>query len=138
MVNSIRKGKAGEREAAKAIQEVLDLFPGSLRRSQQYSGKGDSSADVIGLPGVHLEIKRTEKFKLYSSLDQAHRDAKNDNVPVVIHRQNKRDWVVVLKLDDLPKLVTTLNFLSTARKSTNGTRIRRTLRNTTQPTEQIQ
>lgn len=127
MVNSIQKGKAGEREAAKAVEEALDLFPGSLRRSQQYSGKGDSSADVIGLPGVHLEIKRTEKFKLYPSLDQAHRDAKDGNVPIVIHRQNHKDWVVVVKLEDLSQLVTALHPI--VRKPSNGNRIKRTLRN---------
>jgi|694.fasta_scaffold23847_11 hypothetical protein len=131
MVNSIQKGKSGEREAGKAIEEALELFPGSIRRSQQYSGKGDSSADLIGLPGVHLEIKRTEKFKLYPSLDQAHRDAKNGNVPIVVHRQNKKDWVVVIKLEELPRLVTALNSI---RNPNHGTRIKRTLRNPAQPT----
>lgn len=133
MVNSIQKGKAGEREAAKAIEEALGLFPGSIRRSQQYSGKGDSSADLIGLPGIHLEIKRTEKFKLYASLDQAYRDAKNGNLPMVVHRQNKKDWVVVLKLEALPKLV---EQLSGTRKTTNDKRIKRVpIRHSSQPSQ---
>jgi hypothetical protein len=58
---------------------------------------------VHGLAGLHLECKRTEKLRLWEALGQATRDA-GASVPAVCHRPNRRDWVVVVKLADLPRL----------------------------------
>jgi hypothetical protein len=54
---SREKGKAGEREAA---HEISRLFNVQARRGQQFCG-GPESPDVVGLPGVHVEVKRAEK-----------------------------------------------------------------------------
>ena len=102
-MNSKRKGNAGE-------LELLHLFEGigiPCRRNQQglfadFRG-GAGNPDVLAEIGgrkIHCEVKRTEKFRLYPSLEQAQRDAAGtDAVPVVVHRQNRKPWAVVLSLD---------------------------------------
>jgi len=97
-----RKGAAGEREAAAKLNEVLGTH---LRRGRQYCGSPESP-DVAGdLPGLHLEVKRVEALRLYPSLEQARRDAGTGEVPAVMHRMNKKPWVVIVYADDLIRLL---------------------------------
>lgn len=100
-INSRAKGKAGELELAAFLTERGC----SARRGQQFSG-GSDSPDVVcpALAGFHIECKRVEAGNLYAWLDQATKDA-GTKTPLVAHRRNRRDWVVVLRLDDLLKLV---------------------------------
>jgi len=42
---------------------------------------------------------------------QAVNDAGTNKVPVVFHRQNREDWLVVVRLNDLPELVDRLSAL---------------------------
>lgn len=93
---SREKGKRGERELARKLRE--QGF-GKARRGQQFSG-ANGDADVVGLPGVHIECKRTERLSLYDALSQAKADAKDDEAPVVMHRKNNCEWVVIQPLDD--------------------------------------
>ena len=97
-----RKGAAGEREAAEKLNEVLGT---KFHRGRQYHG-GPESPDLAGdLPGLHLEVKRVEALRLYPSLEQARRDAATDEVPAVIHRPNRKPWVVIVYADDLIRLL---------------------------------
>jgi len=97
-----RKGAAGEREAAEKLNEVLGT---KFHRGRQYHG-GPGSPDLAGdLPGLHLEVKRVEALRLYPSLEQARRDAPTDAVPAVMHRMNKKPWVVIVYADDLIRLL---------------------------------
>jgi len=97
---SRRKGCRGELEAA---AELRRLFHVEAHRGRQFQG-GDQSPDVkAAIPGVHFEIKRVEALHLYPALDQAITDA-GDNVPVVLHRANAKPWIVLARLDDLPRL----------------------------------
>lgn len=98
---SREKGKRGERELAHVLQN-LGFY--AVRRSQQYCGSADS-ADLVGLPGVHIECKRMESFSPYKALEQAAGDsAGTSNLPAVIHRRNGQPWIVVMTLDDWAKL----------------------------------
>ena len=103
---SRNKGKTGERELAHELQRVLGV---SARRGVQYSGGADSPDVITDIPNLHIECKRTEHFRMFEALEQAIHDAEESKVPVVMHRPNHRPWVVVLRLDDLPKLVECLN-----------------------------
>ena len=99
---SRRKGAEGEREAAAKLNEVLGT---RLHRGRQYRG-GPESPDVAGdLPGLHLEVKRVEALRLYPSLEQARRDAATGEVPAVMHRTNRKPWVVAVYADDLIRLL---------------------------------
>jgi hypothetical protein len=95
MINSKHKGRRGEQEIARKLRE----YGYDCRRGQQYSG-ASGDADVIGLPGLHLEVKRVERLNLYDAMAQAKRDAAADNLPVVMHRKNHCSWLVTMELDD--------------------------------------
>lgn len=88
------KGKRGEREVA----SLLRSYDYDARRGVQYHG-GEDSPDVVGLPHVHIEVKRTERLDLYGALSQSKGDAGEDK-PVVIHRRNNCEWVVIQPLSD--------------------------------------
>ena len=97
--NGKRKGKEGELELAHKLQE----YGYNAKRSVQYNGK-DGQADVIGLPHIHVEVKRVEKLNIYDAIAQAIRDAKNGNLPAVFHRKNRCNWLVTMELDDFMKI----------------------------------
>ena len=95
-INSRDKGKRGEREFAALCREHgYD----SVRRGQHYSGvNGD--ADVVGLPGIHVEVKRVEKLNLYNAMAQALGDRKPGDMPIVAHRKNDCDWLITMQAKD--------------------------------------
>lgn len=99
MTNSRAKGAKGEREWANVLKE----HGYEARRGQQYKG-GSDSPDVIGLPGIHQEVKRVEAFRLYPSLEQSKRDAADAEIPIVVHRMNRKPWVVVMDAEDFLKM----------------------------------
>lgn len=99
---SKRKGAAGELEAAAKLNEVLGTH---LRRGRQYHG-GPDSPDLTGdVAELHVEVKRTERFRLWDALKQARDDASVDQVPVVMHRANKKPWVLVVEVEMLIRLL---------------------------------
>lgn len=96
---SKRKGRNGEREVAELLRQAG--YP--ARRGVQYAG-GPDSPDVIGLEGVHLEVKRTETLRLWPAVEQAKRDARPGDLATVWHRANSRPWVVILPASDFLSL----------------------------------
>lgn len=91
---SREKGKRGERELASKLRE----YGYDARRGQQYCG-ANGDADVTGLPGLHVECKRTERLELYEALAQARNDTKEGEIPVVAHRRNNCEWVMIIPLE---------------------------------------
>lgn len=100
MTNSREKGKRGERECA----EFLKAHGYDARRGQQYCG-ASGDADVVGLPGFHVEVKRTERFDLYGALEQSRADAREGETPVVFHRRNRKGWAVVMDAEDFMRMI---------------------------------
>jgi len=96
-MNSRDKGKRGERELAKVLSENGY----DCRRGQQFNG-ADGSADVIGLDGIHIECKRVERLNIYDAMYQSIADARYEynEIPVVMHRKNKKPWLVTMLLVD--------------------------------------
>ena len=94
-MNSRQKGARGERELAKRLRE----YGYETRRGQQYSG-ANGDADVVGLPGIHIECKRVEHLNLYDAISQSRRDARENETPVVMHRKNDCEWLVTMRLED--------------------------------------
>ena len=94
-INSKDKGARGERELANKLKE----YGFDCRRGQQFCGS-NGDADVVGLDGVHIEVKRTERLSLYDALAQAKQDARGGEMPVVMHRKNNCEWVVIQPLED--------------------------------------
>lgn len=94
-MNSRNKGATGERELAK----VLRGYGYNCRRGQQYCG-ANGDADVVGLPGLHIECKRVERLNLDDAMAQAKSDARDEEIPVVMHRKNNGEWRVTIPLKD--------------------------------------
>lgn len=104
-VNSKTKGANGERELAQMLRYQGHI---GARRGQQFCGL-NGTADVIGVDGVHIECKRVERFTDEPALQQAERDARAGEVPVVIYRRNKEKWKVCLRQDVADLIWQTLN-----------------------------
>lgn len=95
------KGKRGEREAAAELGQLLGV---TARRGVQYHGGPDSPDVVLDGVAIHVEAKRTERLTLWPAIDQAVADAPAGSVPIVWHRPNRRDSVVVVRTADLVRL----------------------------------
>ena len=99
-MNSARKGFAGEREL---VVKLADLGFEAERNIQRYVG-GRGNPD-ISLPGIHLEVKRTEKLRLHDAMIQATMDSRpTGDTPVVMSRRNRDRWLVTMYLDDWAEL----------------------------------
>ena len=94
-MNSRRKGKDGERELSRKLRE----YGYDCRRGVQYSG-ANGDADVVGLPGIHIECKRVERLNLEAAMAQSRRDAREGEIPVVMHRKSRCPWLVTMTLED--------------------------------------
>lgn len=99
MTNSKQKGKRGELEVA----NMLKKYGYDARRGQQYSG-ANGDADVVGLPGVHIEVKRVEALNIDKAMEQAITGAKLGEMPAVFHRKNGKEWKATVRLEDFIKL----------------------------------
>lgn len=103
MTNSRAKGARGERALANYLKE----HGYDARRGQQYSG-ANGDADVVGLPGIHIECKWVEKVTpsmMADYMKQSMNDANYNEIPVVIHKQNRRGWKVTMNAGDLVQMV---------------------------------
>lgn len=95
-INSKNKGKAGELEVVKLFKSYG--FKNAMR-SQQYSG-ANHDADVIGVPELHIEVKRVERLNVDNAIEQCHRDKREEDLGVVVHRKNNKDWLVTMTFDE--------------------------------------
>ena len=93
---SQRKGAQGERELCALLQQAG--FPVQRGGSLSFG----ETPDLMGLPGVHCEVKRVERLNLDAAMRQAIRDAGrfHDGVPCVFHRRNREGWRVTMRIDD--------------------------------------
>lgn len=95
-MNSKQKGARGEREWAAYCRE----HGYDCRRTAQYCGKSGDASDVVGLPGIHIEVKRVEKLNLLDAIGQAVRDCCGKLIPIVAHRKNNHEWLVTMRAED--------------------------------------
>ena len=103
MTNSNAKGSRGER----LCRDVWKKHGyENAHRSQQYSGKGESSADLEGISQrLHIEVKCGYTFKtVYDWMNQAIRDAKEGQIPITNIKMDRRDWLCVMRLEDFIEL----------------------------------
>ncbi len=73
----------------------------ATRRTAQYCGNSGEAADVVGLPGIHIEAKHQEQMRLYDWMAQAVNDSeKSKRIPCVFHKKNRAEVLVTMRLDD--------------------------------------
>ena len=95
-VNSKAKGKKGETEIALLMRQCGYA---NARRSAQYCGNTGDAPDVLGVDGLHIEVKRREQIQDDVFIQQAEKEAKKGLVPVVMYRRSREKWKVCLRLD---------------------------------------
>lgn len=97
---SQRKGADGERELAAILREYGYIVErgGSMSFGEV--------PDLVGLPGVHIEVKRCEQVRLSEWMQQAERDSQHfkDGLPAVFHRRSREGWRVTMNLADFMRL----------------------------------
>lgn len=85
-------GRMSKAKGARYERYIADIFTQAgyvAHRSAQYCGKTGDAPDVVGLPYIHIECKYYKDTAwLNSWMEQAKRDAKDGNIPVVIHKVN--------------------------------------------------
>lgn len=95
-INSNRKGKVGE-------LELVNLFKSygfdEARRSQQYAGI-NNDADIVGMKDLHIECKRVERLNIENAIEQTKRDKREDELGIVAHRKNNKEWLVTMTFDE--------------------------------------
>lgn len=68
-------------------------------RGCQLWQKGSEIADVIGLPGIHQEVKGVERLNLREAMRQSIADAAPGEIPIVAHKKNREPWLVTTTAD---------------------------------------
>ena len=93
---SQRKGRSGELELVRVLNE--NGVPARPGDPVSYG----STPDVVGVPGIHPEVKRVERLNVHEAMAQAVRDSKKfgDGLPAVFHRRNRTEWLVTMTLTD--------------------------------------
>jgi len=101
-MNSKNKGKNGELEFSRLCRsEGYDT-----RRTAQYCGNTGEAADIIGLPHIHVEVKRVERLNINEAMRQSIHDANlnvvegDKSIPIVAHRRNHDDWYITMRAAD--------------------------------------
>lgn len=92
---SRNKGANGERELANIFRDTygLDVHRGYVFHHE---------SDLVGLKGIHPEVKRVEALNIHKAMAQAivEADVKGDGLPTVFHRKNGGRWMVTMLLED--------------------------------------
>lgn len=102
-LNSRRKGKNGELEAAETLRV---LFGWTTRRTQQFAANANAdSADlrVEQTPELFWEVKRVNRLNVPKTMKTAVSQC-GRRTPVLMHRPDRSDWLLTIRLSDLPIL----------------------------------
>lgn len=95
-------GKTQQRKGRRAEIELSNLLGGHGYATRPGTAVSfGNEPDVVGLDGVHIEIKRRENPDLSAALKQAAEDAERfgDGLPAVFFRGNRQRWRVIMDLD---------------------------------------
>lgn len=89
------KGAAAERELAALIR---DTWGYEVHRGKVFYHE----SDLVGLDGIHVEVKRQERLNIYEAVRQAISEAgkRKDGLPAVFHRRDREGWLVTMRLED--------------------------------------
>jgi hypothetical protein len=95
-----RKGADAEREVARLARS--HGFAGAARNLDQVR---DGGADILGIAGVCLEVKRTELAHPWNWWAQVTAAASPTEIPVVAFRRSSSPWLAIVPLDELLALL---------------------------------
>jgi len=101
------KGIRGELDLRDKIREVMGWK--KVERAQQRCGNaGDEDVKVYHLKELFAECKWVEKLNVVDAMKKAVSQCKG-KLPVVFHRRSRTEWLVTLRLVDLPRFLHVLS-----------------------------
>lgn len=94
------KGAAGERELAELLSDALGFV---VKRKLGQARDGGHDIET----GRFLwEVKRRKRLAVYDFMEQIEKACENtQNVPVVAMRADGKDWLVMMRLEDVMLLI---------------------------------
>lgn len=100
-----KRGKAARNKGKNAELELSHILTDSgipCHRGKVFYHE----SDIVGIPGIHPEVKRQESLNLWKAMQQAEEEAaiRNDGAPTVFFRRDRSGWMVCMKLDDWIRL----------------------------------
>lgn len=99
---SRRKGKTGELEIVNLLK---DRGLNAQRTAPLQAAGGTTDADVLGVEGCHLEVKRCERVEIDKWCAQVELATRPSDIPCVVWRRSRQRWRVALPLEDFLDLV---------------------------------
>ena len=103
-MNSRAKGKRGELEVREPLANGLGINPDQICRNGQTSGDVCADNTVAPCPNLHVETKRRKAIAATQFMDQAVRDARPGQTPIVVMRQDRGEWLAMVRVADLTAL----------------------------------
>lgn len=101
-------GKASRDKGARGERLWRDVCRGAgfeaVERGCQLYQKGSEIADVVGLDGIHQEIKFVERLNVRAAMEQSERDTSPGELPIVAHKTSRKEWLVTMRAGDWFKL----------------------------------
>lgn len=93
------KGKCGELELMHILR---DTYGYDVHRGKTYY----QESDVVGLNGIHIEVKRRNPMRLQDAMKQAASEAKkrHDGKPTVFARIDRNPWLVCCNVLDFTEI----------------------------------
>lgn len=100
-----KRGKASRNKGARAERELAnhlkDEYGLKVRRGQVFNHE----PDLVGLVGIHPEVKRQDRLNIHEAMAQAIGAAqKHGGLPAVFFRRDRGEWMVCMRLIDWMKL----------------------------------
>ena len=92
------KGQRGER----LLRDIFNFHGYETRRGDCFRHE----SDVVGLPGIHVEVKFQEHLNLREAMEQAIEEAerKDGGIPTVFHKKSRQPFLVTMRIDDWMEL----------------------------------
>lgn len=96
-----KQGKAsrekGKRRELELVHILRDQYGYNVRRGYVFQHE----PDVIGLEGIHIEVKAVERLNVREAFKQSVDDAakRNDGEATLFHVKNRDGWLVTISLE---------------------------------------
>ena len=105
-------GRMAKMKGIRGELQVRDLcrengFTSVQRGGQAMFQRGSEIADVVGLPGIHIECKNVERLNYRQAMEQSIRDCEQEgagNLPILAHKSNRKPWLITMRASDWFKL----------------------------------
>lgn len=101
-----KKGKLAERVLARKLREAMPELAAGICRSIQSRRGGKDGADVVGLPGFHIEHKQGKAINIRAAYKQACDDSGGKAFPLaVIQYDRAPERLCVMGLQDFLRVL---------------------------------